>query len=107
MNWASQVALVIKNPLPLQEMPVRSLAWEDPLEKELATRSSILAILENPTDRGAWQPISSGVPKSLTDCCAHALKLIQVQSQKVISSGLPLTDASSDERDFLQALFMW
>ena len=26
-----------------QEMQVRSLAWEDPLEKEMATRSSILA----------------------------------------------------------------
>ena len=106
-SWASLVAQLVKNLLATRETWVRSLAWEDPLEKELATRSSILAILENPTDRGAWQPISSGVPKSLTDCCAHALKLIQVQSQKVISSGLPLTDASSDERDFLQALFMW
>ena len=32
---------------------VRSLSWEDPLEKEMATHSSILA-LENPMDRGAW-----------------------------------------------------
>ena len=27
----------------MQEMQVRSLGWEDPLEKEMATRSSILA----------------------------------------------------------------
>ena len=29
--------------LPMQEMQVRSLGWEDPLEKEMTTRSSILA----------------------------------------------------------------
>ena len=27
----------------MQEMQVRSLGWEDPLEKEVATHSSILA----------------------------------------------------------------
>ena len=37
---------MIKNPLPIQEMYetwVQSLGWEDPLEKEMATLSSILA----------------------------------------------------------------
>ena len=29
--------------LPLQETQVQSLGWEDPLEKEMATHSSILA----------------------------------------------------------------
>ena len=29
--------------LPIQEMWVQSLCWEDPLEKEMATHSSILA----------------------------------------------------------------
>jgi len=33
----------IKNPPAKQEMQVRSLGWEDPLEKEMATHSSILA----------------------------------------------------------------
>ena len=33
---------VVKN-LPMQEAQVRSLGWEDPLEKEIATHSSILA----------------------------------------------------------------
>jgi len=34
---------VVKNPLPMQKTRVRYLGWEDPLEKEMATHSSILA----------------------------------------------------------------
>ena len=34
---------VIKNPPAMQEMQVRSLGWEDLLEKGMATHSSILA----------------------------------------------------------------
>ena len=37
-----------------QEMWVRSLGQEDPLEEEMAIHSSILA-WKNPMDRGAWQ----------------------------------------------------
>ena len=33
----------IKRLLAIQETRVRSLGWEDPLEKEMATHSSILA----------------------------------------------------------------
>jgi len=33
--------------------------WEDPLEEEMATHSSILAG-KNPMDRGAWQAIVMG-----------------------------------------------
>ena len=43
---ASQVMLVVKNPptmQEMQEMQVPSLGWEDTLEKEMATHSSILA----------------------------------------------------------------
>ena len=35
--------LVVKNLLAMQETRVRSLGWEDPLEKGMATHSSILA----------------------------------------------------------------
>ena len=35
--------LVVKNLPAMQEMQVRSLGWEDPPEKEMATHSSILA----------------------------------------------------------------
>ena len=40
---ASSVAQVVKNLLAMQEIWVRSLGQEDPLEKEMATHSSILA----------------------------------------------------------------
>ena len=33
----------VKNPPAMQETRVRSLGWEGPLEKEMATHSSILA----------------------------------------------------------------
>ena len=33
---------VVKNPRVVQETPVQSLGWEDSLEKEMATHSSIL-----------------------------------------------------------------
>ena len=41
--WASLVAQMVKNLLAMQETWVPSLGWEDPLEKEMATHSSILA----------------------------------------------------------------
>ena len=44
----------VKNLPTVQEMWVRSLGWEDPLEEGMATRSSILA-WRIPMDRGAWQ----------------------------------------------------
>ena len=40
---ASLVAQMIKNLPAMQETRVGSLGWEDPLEKEMATHSSILA----------------------------------------------------------------
>ena len=42
-SWASLVAQLVKNPPVMQETWVRSLSWEDPLEKGTATHSSILA----------------------------------------------------------------
>ena len=41
--WASLVAQLVKNLSAMQETWVRSLGWEDPLEKGMATLSSILA----------------------------------------------------------------
>ena len=37
------IAQSVKNLPAVQETQVRSLGWEDPLEKEMATHSSILA----------------------------------------------------------------
>ena len=40
---ASLVAQSVKNLPAMQETRVRFLGWEDPLEKEMATHSSVLA----------------------------------------------------------------
>ena len=42
-SWASLVAQWVKNLPAMREICVRSLDWEDPLEKGKATHSSILA----------------------------------------------------------------
>ena len=47
-------------------MRVQSLGQEDPLEKEMATHSSILAWRMNPMDRGAWRAVVHRVAKSWT-----------------------------------------
>ena len=42
-SWTSLVAQMVKNLPAMRETWVRSLVWEDPLEKGMATHSSILA----------------------------------------------------------------
>ena len=42
-SWVSLMAQLVKNPPAMWETWVQSLGWEDPLEKEKATHSSILA----------------------------------------------------------------
>ena len=42
-KWASLVAQLVKHLSAMQETRVPSLGWEDPLEKEMAAHSSILA----------------------------------------------------------------
>ena len=41
-SWASLMIQLVKNLPALQETWVRSLGWEDPLEKRKATHSNIL-----------------------------------------------------------------
>ena len=53
----NQNSPTVKNP----SANARSLGREDPLEKEMATHSSILG---NPMDRGAWWATVHGVTKS-------------------------------------------
>ena len=47
---------MVKNLPAMWETRVRLLGWEDPLEKGMATQSSMLA-WRIPMDRGAWQAL--------------------------------------------------
>ena len=52
-QWISLVAQMVKRLSTMWETRVQSLGWEDLLEKEMATHSSILA-RKNPMDGGTW-----------------------------------------------------
>ena len=56
------MAQTVKNLPAVQETQVQSLDQEDPLEKEMATHSSILA-LKNSMDSGAWWATVHGVAR--------------------------------------------
>ena len=61
------MAQTVKRLPTVRETQVQSLGWEDLLEKEMATHSSILAwtrILA--MYRGAWQATVRGITKSRT-----------------------------------------
>ena len=62
--WASLVVQQSRICMPMQEMQVQFLGLEDPLEKEMATHSSILS-WKIPMDRGAWWATVHGVTKEL------------------------------------------
>ena len=62
---ASRGVEMIKNLPEVQETWVQSLRWEDPLEKGMATHSSILG-WRIPVGRGAWQASVHGVSKTQT-----------------------------------------
>ena len=54
------VAQLVKNPPAMRETRARSLGWEDPLEKGLATHSSLLAWRITWTEKpGGLQPMGS------------------------------------------------
>ena len=57
------MAQMVKNLPAMQETGVRSLGWEDPLEKAMATHSSILAWR---IPRTVWRATVHGVTKSQT-----------------------------------------
>ena len=60
-----QMAQMVKNPPLMRETWVQYLGREDPLEKGMATHSSILA-WRIPMDRGAWWATVYEVAKSQT-----------------------------------------
>ena len=70
-SWVSPVAQMVKFPPAVWETWIRSLSWEDPLEKDMATHSSILA-WRIPMDRGAWQVTVHRVTKCWTRLSKHS-----------------------------------
>ena len=64
-KWGFPGGSVVKNPSAKQETWVQSLSQDNPLEKKIATYSTILGY-GNPKDRGVWQAIVHGVPESQT-----------------------------------------
>ena len=66
--WASQVAQQVKNPpamQEIQEMRFPSPGWKGPLQKCMATHSSIF-VWRVLMDRGAWWATVHGVAKCRT-----------------------------------------
>ena len=66
VRGASLVAQMVKNLPAMRETWVPSLGWEDPLEEDMATHSSILTWRINPMDRRVWKVTVHGVSKSQT-----------------------------------------
>ena len=64
-SWTSLVAQMVKNPPEIWETWVQTLGWEDSLEKERATCTSILA-WRIPMGREAWWAAVHGVTKNRT-----------------------------------------
>ena len=62
---ATLVSQMVKNPPAMHETWVQTLGWEDPLEKGMATHSSILA-WRIPLDREAWWATVHRVTKNWT-----------------------------------------
>ena len=82
-SWASLVAQLVKNLPAMRKIWVRSLGWEDPLEKGKATHSSILAwrILW----KGAWRAMVHRVTEDATERRALSLsiKIFQDLNRKI------------------------
>ena len=64
-HWASLVVRTVKNLPAMQETWAQPLGWEDPLEENMATHSSILA-WRIPMNRETWWAAVHRVTKSQT-----------------------------------------
>ena len=64
-TWISLVAQMVKRLSTMRETWIRSLGWEDPLQKESCNPLQDYC-LDNPMDRGAWRATVHRVTKSWT-----------------------------------------
>ena len=92
---ASLVAQMVKNLLAVQETQVRSLGWEDPLEKDMATHSNILAWRIPWTVELLWAAVY-GVTKRQTEWLTHTqwygLQKEDLVNEKVKGTGLNMVN---------------
>ena len=90
-SWASLVAQTVKNLPAMQKTCLWSLGWEDPLEKGVATHSSILAW--NSMDTGAWRATVHGVAKIKHDWVTFTFLLyayfLSFYLMLILCSGIP------------------
>ena len=113
---ASLVAQSVKNLPAVQEIRVWSLGWEDPLEKETATHSSILAWKISWTEGcSPWGCKESGMTEQLTlmsrwQRCASPIWSGREADMGVTSHGdsfpvqTPVSDLNLDETGELETL---
>ena len=71
-SQASQVVQMVRNPPAIQEMRVRSLGWEDPLEERVDNLFQY-SYLETSMDRGAWWATVHGVTGKCHLSISHQL----------------------------------
>ena len=76
-SWASLVGHLVKNLPAMQETWVRSLGWEDPLEKEKATHSSILAWRIPWTIQSAKSQTQQRLSLQVVQCFFHYTQLFK------------------------------
>ena len=84
LDLDSLVAQRLKCLPAMRETWVRSLGWEDPLEKEMATHPSTpppvqYSCLENPMDGGAWWATVHGVAESDMTEWLHLFNVIKIR----------------------------
>ena len=82
--WGFPHGSVVKNPPAMQEMQVWFLCWEDPLEKEIATHSSIL------TWEIPWTKEPGGLQSMRLQRVGHNLATEQ-QQQNILCSEILLS----------------
>ena len=75
------VAQMVKSLPAMQETQVQSLSREDPLEKEMATHSSIL---ENPMDGEAWQATVHRVTKGWTRLSTYTFTCMTIKMGHIL-----------------------
>ena len=84
LSRVSSNITVQKNMLAMLETWVRSLGWEDPLEKEMAPPTQY-SCLENSRNKEAWQATVHRVPKSWHDWATNTFSVCISEWSEVAS----------------------